>query len=62
VRLAQTKCFSISNRLDARKPALAHDCYATFMAKTHCQMNPASGMHIHHSVLDATTGKNHLFL
>ena len=40
-----------------REAALRHDCYATFMAKPIAN-EPGSAMHIHHSVLDATTGKN----
>jgi glutamine synthetase len=40
-----------------REAALRHDCYATFMA-TPIANEPGSAMHIHHSVLDATTGKN----
>ena len=40
-----------------REAALRHDCYDTFMAKPIAN-EPGSAMHIHHSVLDATTGKN----
>jgi glutamine synthetase len=40
-----------------REAALRHDCYATFMAKPIAN-EPGSAMHIHHSVLEATTGKN----
>ena len=40
-----------------REAALRHDCYATFMAKPIAD-EPGSAMHIHHSVLDAKTGKN----
>ena len=40
-----------------REAALRHDCYATFMAKP-IEDEPGSAMHIHHSVLDAKTGKN----
>ena len=40
-----------------REAALRHDCYATFMAKP-IASEPGSAMHIPHSVLDATTGKN----
>ncbi len=40
-----------------REAALRHDCFATFMAKP-IPNEPGSAMHIHHSVLDAKTGKN----
>jgi len=40
-----------------REAALRHDCYATFMAKP-IQDEPGSAMHIHHSVIDRTTGQN----
>ena len=40
-----------------KEAALRHDCYATFMAKPMGDQ-PGSAMHIHHSVLDAKTGKN----
>ncbi|MEM8851938.1 MAG: glutamine synthetase family protein, partial [Pseudomonadota bacterium] len=40
-----------------REAALRHDCYATFMAKP-IQDEPGSAMHIHHSVVDAGTGRN----
>ncbi|QIE44046.1 glutamine synthetase [Pseudohalocynthiibacter aestuariivivens] len=40
-----------------REAALRHDCFATFMAKPIAD-EPGSAMHIHHSVLDAKTGKN----
>jgi len=40
-----------------REAALRHDCYATFMAKP-IQHEPGSAMHIHHSVVDAQTGRN----
>ena len=40
-----------------REAALRHDCFATFMAKP-IENEPGSAMHIHHSVLDRTTGKN----
>ncbi|AXI43010.1 glutamine synthetase family protein [Sulfitobacter sp. SK011] len=40
-----------------REAALRHECYATFMAKP-IEDEPGSAMHIHHSVLDAKTGKN----
>ena len=40
-----------------REAALRHDCYATFMAKPIAD-EPGSAMHIHHSVLDGSTGKN----
>jgi len=39
-----------------REAALAHNCYATFMAKP-MQDQPGSAMHIHHSVL-AENGQN----
>jgi glutamine synthetase len=40
-----------------REAAMRHDCFATFMAKPIAE-EPGSAMHIHHSVLDAKTGKN----
>lgn len=40
-----------------REAAMRHECYATFMAKPIAD-EPGSAMHIHHSVLDAKTGKN----
>ncbi|WP_421783351.1 glutamine synthetase family protein [Kiloniella litopenaei] len=40
-----------------RQTALSHDIYATFMAKP-MKDEPGSSMHIHHSVVDAKTGKN----
>jgi len=40
-----------------REAAMRHECYATFMAKPIAD-EPGSAMHIHHSVLDATTGRN----
>jgi glutamine synthetase len=40
-----------------REAALRHDAYATFMAKPIAE-EPGSAMHIHHSILDAKTGKN----
>ena len=40
-----------------REAALRHDCFATFMAKP-IQDEPGSAMHIHHSVVDKTTGRN----
>ncbi|SIO56816.1 L-glutamine synthetase [Rhodovulum sp. ES.010] len=40
-----------------REAALRHDCYATFMAKP-IEDEPGSAMHMHHSVVDAETGRN----
>ena len=40
-----------------REAALRHDCFATFMAKP-IEAEPGSAMHIHHSIMDATTGQN----
>ncbi|WP_371036639.1 glutamine synthetase family protein [Rhodosalinus sp. FB01] len=40
-----------------REAALRHDCFATFMAKP-IEDEPGSAMHIHHSVIDAGTGRN----
>ncbi len=40
-----------------REAALRHGCYATFMAKP-IQDEPGSAMHIHHSVVDHSSGKN----
>ena len=40
-----------------REAALRHDCFATFMAKP-IEDEPGSAMHIHHSILDAETGRN----
>ncbi len=40
-----------------REAAMRHDCFATFMAKP-IQDEPGSAMHMHHSVLDTTTGQN----
>ncbi len=40
-----------------REAALRHDCFATFMAKPIAN-EPGSAMHLHHSVLDAQTGRN----
>ncbi|GGA21242.1 glutamine synthetase family protein [Neptunicoccus cionae] len=40
-----------------KEAALRHDCYATFMAKPMGDQ-PGSAMHIHHSILDKSTGKN----
>ncbi|MGE0845415.1 MAG: glutamine synthetase family protein [Flavobacteriaceae bacterium] len=40
-----------------REAALAHNVYATFMAKP-MSREPGSAMHIHQSLVDATTGEN----
>jgi glutamine synthetase len=40
-----------------REAALRHNCFATFMAKPIAD-EPGSAMHIHHSVLDISTGRN----
>ncbi|MBS8225000.1 glutamine synthetase family protein [Vannielia litorea] len=40
-----------------REAAFRHDSYATFMAKP-IQDEPGSAMHIHHSVVEAKTGRN----
>ncbi|SIO04107.1 glutamine synthetase family protein [Vannielia litorea] len=40
-----------------REAAFRHESYATFMAKP-IQDEPGSAMHIHHSVVDAKTGRN----
>lgn len=40
-----------------REAALKHDMYATFMAKPMAG-EPGSAMHVHQSVVDATSGKN----
>jgi glutamine synthetase len=40
-----------------REAALAHDIYATFMAKP-MSHEPGSAMHVHQSVLSAATGRN----
>jgi glutamine synthetase len=40
-----------------REAALAHDIYATFMAKPIAQ-EPGSAMHVHQSVISAETGRN----
>jgi glutamine synthetase len=40
-----------------REAAMRHNCYATFMAKPIAE-EPGSAMHIHHSIMDAKTGKN----
>jgi len=40
-----------------REAALRHDCFATFMAKP-IEEEPGSAMHIHHSVMDAESGRN----
>ena len=40
-----------------REAAIRHDCFATFMAKPIAD-EPGSAMHIHHSVMDAETGRN----
>jgi glutamine synthetase len=41
-----------------REAALKHGIYATFMAKP-IQGQPGSAMHIHQSIVDRKTGKNH---
>ncbi len=40
-----------------RQAALRHDIYATFMAKPY-EQEPGSAMHIHQSVVDASSGRN----
>jgi glutamine synthetase len=40
-----------------KEAALRNNCYATFMAKP-MQDQPGSAMHIHHSVVDKSTGRN----
>ncbi len=40
-----------------REAALRHNCFATFMAKP-MEGQPGSAMHIHQSVVDATSGEN----
>ncbi|MEM8957791.1 MAG: glutamine synthetase family protein [Pseudomonadota bacterium] len=40
-----------------REAALRHDCFATFMAKP-IAGEPGSAMHLHHSVLERSTGRN----
>lgn len=40
-----------------REAALRHNCFATFMAKP-MEGQPGSAMHLHQSVVDATTGTN----
>jgi glutamine synthetase len=40
-----------------REAALRHNMYATFMAKP-MENEPGSAMHIHQSIVDATTGQN----
>ena len=42
-----------------REAALRNNCFATFMAKP-MQEEPGSAMHIHQSVVDAKTGREHL--
>jgi glutamine synthetase len=40
-----------------REAALRHQCFATFMAKPIAE-EPGSAMHIHHSVMEAESGRN----
>lgn len=40
-----------------RQTAIAHDVYATFMAKPY-EGEPGSAMHIHQSIVDSETGRN----
>jgi len=40
-----------------REAALRHDCFATFMAKPIAE-EPGSAMHIHHSIVERSTGQN----
>ncbi|MEM8729115.1 MAG: glutamine synthetase family protein [Pseudomonadota bacterium] len=40
-----------------REAAIRHDCFATFMAKPIAN-EPGSAMHIHHSLIDQSTGRN----
>jgi len=55
--LLADQCFLLKRTI--REAALAHDIYATFMAKPIAN-EPGSAMHIHQSVVSAETGGKHL--